>query len=77
MTETENLSDELREEWLDVDPERIIPGLMAVGGSWLVLRPTLRNGKHASGPIALQYGPGVQGARGGPIKWRKVQIRPL
>ena len=26
---------------------------------------------------ALQYGPGVQGAQGGQIKWRKVQIRPL
>jgi hypothetical protein len=37
----------------------------------------VRNAKHASGPFALQYGPGVQGATGGPIKWRKVQIRPL
>lgn len=37
----------------------------------------LRNGKFASGPFALQYGPGVNGATGGPIKWRKVQIRPL
>jgi len=32
---------------------------------------------HASGPFALQYGFGVKGAVGGPIKWRKVQIRPL
>lgn len=38
---------------------------------------TLDNGKFASGPFALQYGPGVQGVQGGPIKWRKVQIRPL
>jgi len=38
---------------------------------------TLENRKHASGPFALQYGPGVQGARGGPIRWRKVEIRPL
>lgn len=33
--------------------------------------------KLASGPFALQYGFGVKGATGGPIKWRKVQIRPL
>lgn len=31
----------------------------------------------AEGPIALQFGPGVAGARGGPIRWRKVQVRPL
>jgi Domain of Unknown Function (DUF1080) len=37
----------------------------------------IQDGKHASGVFALQYGPGVQGAQGGPIKWRKVQIRPL
>jgi hypothetical protein len=29
------------------------------------------------GPIALQFGPGVKGAVGGPIKWRSVQVRPL
>jgi hypothetical protein len=28
-------------------------------------------------PIALQYGVGVKGATGGPIKRRRVQIRPL
>ncbi len=33
--------------------------------------------KLASGPFALQYGFGVKGAVGGPIKWRKVQIRSL
>ena len=38
---------------------------------------TLNNGKFASGPFALQYGAGVQGVQGGPIKWRKVQIAPL
>lgn len=35
------------------------------------------NSKFASGPFALQYGFGVKGATGGPIKWRKVQIKPL
>jgi len=33
--------------------------------------------KHASGPFALQYGPGIKGALSGPIKWRNVQIRSL
>lgn len=37
----------------------------------------MNNGKFAAGPIALQYGPGVQGVQGGPIKWRQVAIRPL
>lgn len=37
----------------------------------------IRDSKHAAGPFALQYGPGVKGARGGVIKWRKVQIRTL
>ena len=37
----------------------------------------IRDSKHAAGPFALQYGPGVNGARGGVIKWRKVQIRTL
>jgi 3-keto-disaccharide hydrolase len=36
-----------------------------------------QDGKLASGPFALQMGPGVKGVQGGPIKWRKVQIRPL
>jgi hypothetical protein len=36
-----------------------------------------QDGKHPSGPFALQYGPGVKGAQGGAIKWRKVQVRPL
>ena len=38
---------------------------------------TMNNGKFASGPFALQYGAGVKGVTGGPIKWRKVQIKPL
>jgi hypothetical protein len=42
-----------------------------------VVTVTLIDGKHASGPFALQYGAGVKGARGGVIKWRKVQIRSL
>ncbi len=37
----------------------------------------LENSKYGSGPFALQYGAGVQGARGGPIQWRKVMIKPL
>jgi hypothetical protein len=37
---------------------------------------SVQDSKRASGPVALQYGPGVKGAAGGPIKWRKVQIRP-
>jgi hypothetical protein len=42
-----------------------------------VVTVSLKDGKHASGPFALQYGAGVKGARGGVIKWRKVQIRSL
>ncbi len=38
---------------------------------------TMNNDKFAAGPFALQFGPGVQGALGGPIKWRKVQIKAL
>jgi hypothetical protein len=37
----------------------------------------VNNTKYASGPFALQYGSGPKGALGGPIKWRKVQIREL
>jgi hypothetical protein len=35
------------------------------------------HGKWAEGPFALQFANGVKGAPGGPIKWRKVQVRPL
>ena len=37
----------------------------------------VRDGKWPRGPFALQFGPGVKGATGGPIRWRKVQIKPL
>ncbi|HBH38976.1 MAG TPA: DUF1080 domain-containing protein [Curvibacter sp.] len=37
----------------------------------------IRNDKYASGPFALQFGPGVKGVNGGPIKWRVVRIKPL
>ena len=35
------------------------------------------NAKLLEGPFALQFGPGVQGVLGGPIKWRKVQAKAL
>jgi hypothetical protein len=38
---------------------------------------SLQNGKFPSGPFALQYGAGVKGVTGGPIKWRKVQVKAL
>ena len=38
---------------------------------------TMHNAKFHSGPFALQFGPGVKGVTGGPIKWRKVQIKSL
>src|SRR5436190_18371426 len=38
---------------------------------------SVQDGKLASGPFGLQMGPGVKDAQGGPIKWRKVQIRPI
>ena len=42
-----------------------------------VVTATMDNGKFTSGPFALQMGPGVQGVQGGPIKWRKVQVKAL
>lgn len=42
-----------------------------------VLTATMNNDKFAAGPFALQFGPGVQGVNGGPIKWRKVMIKAL
>lgn len=37
-----------------------------------------QDAKHAEGPFGLQYAfGGAQGTQGGPIKWRKVEIRPL
>lgn len=37
----------------------------------------IEDGKHASGPFALQFANAAKGAPGGVIKWRKVQIRQL
>jgi hypothetical protein len=37
----------------------------------------MNNDKFAAGPIALQFGPGVGGVTGGPIKWRSVRIKAL
>jgi len=42
-----------------------------------VLAVNIQDGKHASGPFALQFANGAQGAPGEIIKWRKVQIRSL
>lgn len=36
-----------------------------------------RDSRFAQGPFSLQYGAGVKGAVGGPIKWRRVDVRPL
>ena len=36
-----------------------------------------QDSKFPAGPFALQFGAGVKGVTGGPIKWRKVEIRPL
>jgi hypothetical protein len=39
---------------------------------------TAQDGKLTGGPFGLQYATGgANGAQGGPIKWRKVQVRPL
>jgi hypothetical protein len=35
------------------------------------------NDKFKEGPFSLQFANGPKGAPGGPIKWRKVQVRPL
>jgi hypothetical protein len=37
----------------------------------------VQHARFSQGPIALQYGSGPKNALGGPIKWRKVQIREL
>jgi Domain of Unknown Function (DUF1080) len=42
-----------------------------------VTTATMNNDKYAAGPFSLQFGPGVKGVVGGPIKWRKVQIKSL
>lgn len=38
---------------------------------------SMEDAKLVQGPLALQYGPGGKGAEGGPIKWRRVQVRRL
>ena len=37
----------------------------------------VQDSKFPAGPFALQFGAGVKGVTGGPIKWRKVEIKPL
>lgn len=37
----------------------------------------LQDSKYAAGPFTLQFANGPKDAPGGPIKWRKVMIRPL
>jgi hypothetical protein len=37
----------------------------------------IQHGQFAEGPFSLQFGNLDKGAPGGPIKWRKVQIKPL
>jgi len=41
-----------------------------------VTTSTVQDSKFPSGPFALQFGPGVNNVTGGPIKWRKVMIKP-
>jgi hypothetical protein len=38
---------------------------------------SIQDKTYAAGPFALQFGSGAKGAPGGPIKWRKVMVRPL
>ena len=42
-----------------------------------VMTVNVKDDRYTEGPFTLQYGAGVKGAVGGPIKWRKVQVRPL
>jgi hypothetical protein len=42
-----------------------------------VVTAFVRDGRFRQGPFSLQYGGGVKGALGGPIKWRKVEVREL
>ncbi len=37
----------------------------------------LQDRKYASGPFTLQFANGPKDAPGGPIKWRKVMVKPL
>jgi hypothetical protein len=38
---------------------------------------SVQHAKLAQGPLALQYGAGGKNLEGGPIKWRRVQVKPL
>ena len=38
---------------------------------------SLQDSKFASGPFTLQFANGPKDAPGGPIKWRKVMVRPI
>jgi hypothetical protein len=38
---------------------------------------SVQQAKVAQGPLALQYGAGAKNVEGGPIKWRRVQVKPL
>ncbi len=42
-----------------------------------VVTVSFQNGKFPAGPFALQFGNLPKDAPGGPIKWRKVEIKPL
>jgi hypothetical protein len=38
---------------------------------------SIQHARFAQGPLALQYGAGAKNVVGGPIKWRRVQIKPI
>ena len=38
---------------------------------------SVQHAKFVQGPLALQYGAGAKNLEGGPIKWRRVQVKPL
>ena len=51
----------------------------AIGGHLMflindVVTSTVTDTTYTRGPIALQFGPGIKSAQGGPIKWRSVCV---
>jgi Domain of Unknown Function (DUF1080) len=38
---------------------------------------SVKHTRFAKGPVALQYGTSSKNPAGGPIKWRKVQVKPI
>ena len=38
---------------------------------------SMQHARFAQGPLALQYGAGAKNLEGGPIKWRRVQVKSL